>query len=317
MAGAGNPAQAQPNAFQQSAQGIQMAGQGTIASGLGPNIAQFQNPYEQQVIDRTQQDIERQRQMAQNTLGYQASQAGAFGGSRQGVAESMTNEAFARQAADTLAQQRQQGFNTALGAAQNQQGIGLQASGQLADISNLGFGRAMDITRQQQQQGLAMQALNQQIIDAARQQYAGFTGAPERALQLPIAAVSAGNMGQGTQTATTQQQPGLLNYLSLGASLAAAPMATASGAPTLMGSLFPSDRRLKTNIQPYAERNGLKFYTWDWNDEGKRVADPAQPTVGVMADELQATHPHLVHMADDGYLRVDYGGLAGELGVAV
>jgi hypothetical protein len=84
-----------------------------------------------------------------------------------------------------------------------------------------------------------------------------------------------------------------------------------------MGSLLSSDRRLKTNIQPYAERNGLKFYTWDWNDEGKRIADPAQPTVGVMADELQATHPHLVHMADDGYLRVDYGGLSGELGAAV
>jgi len=301
MAGAGNPAQAQPNAFQQAAQGIQMAGQGTIASGMGPNIQAFQNPYTQQVIDRTQQDIERQRQMAMNTLGAQASQAGAFGGSRQGVAESLTNEAFARQAADTLAQQRQQGFNTALGAAQAQQGIGLQASGQLADISNLGFGRAMDITRQQQQQGLAMQALNQQIIDAAKAQYAGFTGAPERALQLPIAAVSAGNMGQGTQTGTTQQQPGLLNYLSVGASLA--------------GAL--SDRRLKTNIKPYAERNGLTFYTWDWNEEGKRVADPAQPTIGVMADELQATHPHLVHKGSDGYLRVDYGGLAGELGVAV
>ena len=220
MAGAGNPSQAQsaqPNAFQQAAQGVQMAGQGTIASGVGPNIQAFENPYTQQVVDRTQQDIERQRQMATNTLGAQASQAGAFGGSRQGVAESLTNEGFARQAADTFAQQRQQGFNTALGAAQQQQGLGLQASGQLADISNLGFGQAMDITRQQQQQGLAMQALNQQLIDAARQQYAGFAGAPQASLQLPIAAVSAGNMGQQTQT--SQKQPGLFDYLSLAASI--------------------------------------------------------------------------------------------------
>ncbi len=315
MAGAGNPAQisappigpAAPsgvnpdqntNAFQQAAQGVQMAGQGTIASGMGPNIQAFENPYTQQVIDRTQQDIERQRQMATNTLGAQASQAGAFGGSRQGVAESLTNESFARQAADTLAQQRQQGFNTALGAAQNQQDVGLRASGQLADISNLGFGQAMDITRQQQQQGLAMQALNQQIIDAARQQYAGFTGAPERALQLPISAVSAGNMNQGTTTGTTQQQPGLLNYLSLGASLA-------------------SDPRLKTNIKLRGERGGVKFYTWDWNDEGKRIADPSQPTAGVLADELQETHPHLVHKGSDGYLRVNYAGLAEAIGAAV
>ena len=219
MAGAGNPAQAQtqPNAFQQSAQGLQMAGQGTVASGMGPNIQAFQNPYTQQVIDRTQADIERQRQMAMNTLGAQASQAGAFGGSRQGVAESLTNEAFARQAADTLARQRQQGFNTALGAAQQQQGIGLQAAGQLANISNLGFGQAMDITQQQQQQGLAMQALNQQIIDEARRQYAGFTGAPQASLALPMQAVSAGNMGQQTQT--TSMQPGLFNYLQLAASI--------------------------------------------------------------------------------------------------
>jgi hypothetical protein len=146
-----------------------------------------------------------------------------------------------------------------------------------------------------------MQALNQQIIDAARQQYAGFTGAPERALQLPISAVSAGNMNQGTTTGTLQKQPGLLDYLSIAASL---PGAAAQA----------SDRRLKTNVKPFAEQGGIKFYTWDWNDEGKRIADPSQPTAGVMADELQETHPHLVHKGSDGYLRVNYAGLAGEIG---
>ena len=295
MAGAGNPAQAQPNAFQQAAQSLQLAGQGTIASGMGPDIQAFQNPYQQAVIDRTQQDIERQRQMAMNTLGAQASAANAFGGSRQGVAESLTNEAFARQAADTLAQQRMQGFNTALGAAQSQQDIGLRAANQIASLGNLGFGQAMDITRQQAAQGLAMQALNQQLINAAKQQYAGFTGAPERAIQLPIQAASAGDMGQGSTTATFS--PGLFDYLSLAA--------------TALGS---SDRRLKTNIRPLGTRNGIKLYLWDWNEDGKRIADPTQPTVGVMADELMGTHPHLVRRASDGYLRVDYGGLTAELG---
>jgi hypothetical protein len=33
-----------------------------------------------------------------------------------------------------------------------------------------------------------------------------------------------------------------------------------------------------------------------------------------MADELQETHPHLVHRGADGYLRVDYGGLAEAIG---
>jgi len=136
------------------------------------------------------------------------------------------------------------------------------------------------------------------LIDAARQQYAGFTGAPNQSLQLPLTAVGAGNMGQGTTTGTSTMQPGLFDYLSLGA--------------TALGGL--SDQRLKTNVKPLDKRGGIQFYSWDWNDEGKRIADQAQPTFGVMADELQETHPHLVHRGADGYLRVDYGGLAEAIG---
>jgi hypothetical protein len=304
MAGASNPANTQPNVFGQAAQGLQMAGQGTIASGMGPNIAQFQNPYTQQVIQRTEQDIARQREMAMNQLGAQAGAAGAFGGSRHGVAEGVLGGEYARMAGDMAAQQRQAGFNTALGAAQSQQGIGLQAAGQLGNLAQTGFGMGMDINQQQMQQGMMQQALQQQIIDAARAQYAGFTGAPQASLGLPMAALGAANMGQQSQTAT--KQPGLFDYLGLGASILAAPM---TGGGSLAGTLFGSDRRLKTNVRPLGERNGIKLYSWDWNEEGKRIASPGQPTVGVMADELMETHPHLVVRGSDGYLRVNYGGL--------
>jgi len=87
----------------------------------------------------------------------------------------------------------------------------------------------------------------------------------------------------------------LFDYLQAGANAGATYMA--------------SDRRLKTNVTPIGERSGVKLYSWDWTDEGKRIASPDQPTVGVMADELMETHPHLVHRASDGYLRVNYGGL--------
>jgi hypothetical protein len=170
---------------------------------------------------------------------------------------------------------------------QNQ--LGLSAAGQLGNLAQTGFGMGMGITQQQMQQGALQQALQQQLIDAARAQYGGFVGAPQASLGLPMQAVSAGNMGQNTQTQS--RQPGLFDFLSLGASLAG------------------SDRRLKTNIRPLGERNGIKLYSWDWNEEGKRIADPDWPTVGVMADELMETHPHLVARASDGYLRVDYGGL--------
>ena len=71
------------------------------------------NPYDQNVVDTTQADLERQRQMAVNATGDAATAAGAFGGSRHGVAEALTNEASGRTAAGILAQLRQQGYANA------------------------------------------------------------------------------------------------------------------------------------------------------------------------------------------------------------
>ena len=318
-------------------------------------IGTYMNPYTQQVIDTSMGDLERQRQMQMNQLGAQASAAGAFGGSRQGVAESLTNEAFARQGGQLAAGLRQQGFQTALGASQqdvanqmqaalanqsarsaaeqfgqatglqgqianqgafgraqefgqgmtldaqqaNQQAaqqaanLRLQASGQLGGLGQTGFGMGQGIIGMQQQQGLLQQQNNQRLIDAARAQYGGFANAPQTALNTRMAAAGAGNMNQGSTTET--RNPGWFDYLQAGANAGATYMA--------------SDRRLKTNVTPIGERSGVKLYSWDWTDEGKRIASPDQPTVGVMADELMETHPHLVHRASDGYLRVNYGGL--------
>ena len=201
MAGGANPAQTQApsNVYQQSSQLFNQA-------AAGPNIGQFMNPYTGMVTGQALGDLERQRQMATNTTGAQATQAGAFGGSRHGVADALTNEAFARTGAQTFGNLQSQGFNTALGAAQNQQGIQSNLAGQ-------GFGFGQQIGNQQAAQGAQQQALMQALIDAGKNQYLGFTGSPNASLAGPIAAVSSGNMGQGS---TTQSQtPGLLNILSL------------------------------------------------------------------------------------------------------
>jgi hypothetical protein len=202
MAGSANPQQTQQpsgNVFQQAAGAYNTALQ-------GPNIGQFMNPYQQQVIDRTMTDIGGAQQQAMNQLGAQATRAGAFGGSRHGVAEGATNAGFIKQLADTSANLNMQGFNTALGAAQNQQGMMSQLAGQ-------GFGFGQQIGQQQMQQGGLQQGLMQSLIDSARGQYGGFTGAPSQSLAGPMAALGAANMGQKSETAT--QQPGLFNYLSL------------------------------------------------------------------------------------------------------
>jgi hypothetical protein len=292
MSGSGNPQnvqtpQPQPftaamtpasggNIFQQSAQGLtgamggaqaamgyqpQQVGtsfgynpQNVTAQSAAGGIGTYMNPYTQQVIDTSMADLERQRQMQQNQLGAQASAARAFGGSRQGIAEAETNRAFAQQGGQLAAQLRQQGFNTALGASQqdvanqmqaalanqaaggratefgqqlgfqgqtaNQQAglsganLRMAGAGQLGNLAQQGFNMGQSIQQQQFQQGQMQQALNQALIDAAKGQYGGFTGAPAASLQLPLAALGAGNMGQNTTTQT--QKRGLFDYLTAG-----------------------------------------------------------------------------------------------------
>lgn len=173
-------------------------------ASAGPNIGQFMNPFNDQVINRTGMDMARQAAMGQNTLGAQATAAGAFGGSRHGIAEGTMLGDYGRAFGDIAANLRQGGFNTALGAAQNQQGI-------QSGLANQGFGFGQNIGQQQWQQGAAQQGMNQSLIDAIKGQFAGFTGSPMNSLQMPMAALGAANMGQQTQT--TSNKPGALGIL--------------------------------------------------------------------------------------------------------
>jgi len=211
MANAGN------SAYQTAANANNAAINQTAATGSSmPNTQAFMNPYTQSVTNQTMQDMERQRQMQMNTLGAQASAAGAFGGSRHGVAEALTNEAFARQGANAFSNLNMQGYNNALGAAQNQQTMQLGAAGQLGGLAGQTFGMANTIADRQLAQGSMEQMLQQNLIDAAKAQYAGFTGAPTQALQLPLAALGAAPV---PQSQTSSYNPGLFDYLTAGAKL--------------------------------------------------------------------------------------------------
>ena len=203
------------NVNQASAGALQGAIGGTQRAMQAPlQVGAYANPYTSAVIDRTQQDIERQRQMAMNQLGAQATAAGAFGGSRQGVAEGVMAGEYGRMAGDIAAQQRQQNYSQALQAAMADRQARLGAASQLGGLGQQAFGTSQAIQQQQMQQGLMQQGLQQQLIDAARGQYAGYTGAPQQSLGLPLAALGAAPAPQST---TNSLKPGLFNYLQLGA----------------------------------------------------------------------------------------------------
>jgi hypothetical protein len=116
----------------------------------GADIQEFMNPYEQQVIQGTLGDIEQSRQMAANQTANAATAAKAFGGSRYGVQQSLTDQAALQQAAKTAAQMRQAGYATATQTAMNARNLGLQ-----------GAQYAMGA-------GSARQQLEQARLDAAR-----------------------------------------------------------------------------------------------------------------------------------------------------
>jgi len=181
-------------------------------------IDRFMNPYEDQVVQQSMRDIGEAQQQALDLQGYQADRAKAFGGSRHGIAEAETRLGYGQQMADTSEQMRQQGFQTALGAAQQDvQNINaarqarLGAASQLAGLGQQAFGTGQAIQQQQMQQGLMQQQMQQQLIDAARGQYAGYTGAP----QASINSILAGLSGMPSQGSTASNQPGLLSYLQL------------------------------------------------------------------------------------------------------
>ena len=143
----------------------------TVLAAQAPGqaqINQFLNPYQSYVTD----EIGRQAQVMQNQLSAQAVGSGAFGGGREGVQQAeLQNRAL-----EAMGRANQQGFTTALGAAQRQQQVGLAAGQQLGQLGQTaaGIGQAQqqmaqgDINQLMQAGGVQRQ-LAQATLDAQRQ----------------------------------------------------------------------------------------------------------------------------------------------------
>jgi hypothetical protein len=136
-----------------------------IQGAAGPigasDIAQYLNPYQQYVTG----EIARQGQMMQNQLGAQAVGAGAFGGGREGVQQA---ELQAR-TLEAMGRAQQQGFGTALGAAQRQQQVGLAAGQQLGQLGAMQQQMSQQDLNQLMAAGGVQRQLAQAALDAQRQ----------------------------------------------------------------------------------------------------------------------------------------------------
>ena len=138
--------------FDPTGQLQQLAGQqapqlGDVQSLLDVDIGAYQSPYQQQVIDLTEQDFARRRDLQQQQAQDVAMRSGAFGGSRGTIYEQESLRPLQEQEARTVAGLRQSGFEQAQRAAES------------------------DIARQQQ-----MAMLAPELELRSRQQQAGLLG---------------------------------------------------------------------------------------------------------------------------------------------
>lgn len=262
----------------------------------------YMNPYTQNVIDAGVGDLERARQgIISNTQG-RATQAGAYGGSRHGVADSETNTGYLRDVGSLVANLRNQNFNQAVGQAQFDIGNRLGADQFNVNSGLQGAQFRGNMASQLASQGLTNDANNranlglQAELGAQQRDIANQNDPTQQRLMYlaqlgQLMGINPSNfIGQqvnssGQQTGTTTTNPGLGQILQSAAQAAA--------------MIYASDRRLKREIEPTGEHiNGTPLYTfaylWD---------EPGVKRTGVMADEAPA---HAVHVMDNGYLAVNY-----------
>jgi hypothetical protein len=138
-----DPGQYQPGQFSMmqaqgpSLQNYQMQGPQNVRSQqFGQQQAdQYMNPYMQNVVNVQQSAAQRQADIARTGRNAQATQAGAFGGSRQAIMDAEANRALADQQGAIQAQ----GLNTAYSQAQQQFNAD-QAQRMQAALANQGMG---------------------------------------------------------------------------------------------------------------------------------------------------------------------------------
>ncbi len=172
----------------------------------GTNLSSYMNPYTQNVIASGLSALDTQRMQALNQVGDQFLKSGAFGGSRQGVAEGVTNAGAAAQAGALAANLMQQNFSQAQQAATADINRNLQAQGmnQAANLqaNNLTAGYGMQGALANQQTGLQASLANQQasLAAALANQNAGMQtnqANAQLALQAQLANQQAGLAGAG------------------------------------------------------------------------------------------------------------------------
>jgi hypothetical protein len=298
---AANEAQPYYGAATGTLTGTSNAGLGLAAASAGPvnaqqigaqQIDQFENPYLDSVLGSTSALLNQNNQQQQAGQLGNAITSGAFGGDRTGIAAANLEQQQNLSNASTYSGIASNAFNTALGAAQQQQGVNLSAAqANRAALANAG-------------QEIAGIGSNEATTLAGLG-----SGAQTAGLQGAQAQIGAGTLQQQTQQAQdTAQYNQFLQQQSYPFQVDQFLANIAEGTGALSGSTttttqpggFFSDERLKKDMEVIGKTfDGQPIFRY-------KMGDDPRTQIGLGAQHVEKKHPDAVGLAG-GYRWVDYG----------
>jgi hypothetical protein len=218
------------------------AGQGTGIAGYQPFLQQaqqysgpgayqqFMSPYQQDVINTTLTEYDRQRQIAQRGIASQAIQAGAFGGGREGVQQAEFDAQSLQNRAALQAQLLQQGYGQA------QQAAGTAFSQQQV-LAGLQPTLAAQTSQQLGAAGTSNLAYQQAVLDAQRQAAQFAYQEPYQRLSVLGSGITSLLQGQPSAPYSQQVTPNFAGGAGAGVSPLSQALSTAANVYGL-GSIF-------------------------------------------------------------------------------
>ena len=196
------------------------------------SAAQYMDPYAMQALQPTLNEQARQAQIQGNQLQAKAVGQGAFGGSRQGLEQAENQRNLGILQGNTIAQGMNTAYNNATqqfnadqarqlqaqGMNQNQQQFGanlglqglntaLQGASQLGSLGQQQFQQGMDINKLQNAYGGQQQALQQQGLDTAYNDFLNQQNYPYKQLGFMSDLIRGLPLGQQSTSAVYQANP--------------------------------------------------------------------------------------------------------------
>jgi len=250
---------------------------------FGQGAANFyMNPYQQNVTDIGKREAARQSDILGTQQAGQATQAGAFGGSRFGIQQAERERNLGQQMADIQAQgsnaafqQAQAQFNAdqsrrmqaqQLGEQSRQYGAGLcmqglqtglQAAGQLGQLGQTQYGQEMGINQLQNQYGAQQQQQQQRGLDTAYQDFLNQQNYPYKQLGFMSDMIRGLPLGQQSTSAIYQAPPSMaqtIGALGVGAIGASKAGLFAEGGLTYAGGGVTSPQNVENILSKLSDQ---------------------------------------------------------------